>query len=151
MACILLRLRAAETAINDKTSGKGICPRVAWGSNGNGSGGCSYSFGHGTSCSGDSPVSQISAVTSYRKHLPRLQIIYDRFIYDRLNAREERCRMPSLERRSLEAVSELCAIAKSTCRLKVSTRATKTESSAPTLNRLRERLPMSWRRAGSNK
>src|SRR5882724_3877394 len=146
MACILLRLRAAETAINDKTSGKGICPRVAWGSNGNGSGGCSYSFGHGNSCSGDSPVSQISAVTSYRKHLPPLQIIYDRF-----NAREERCRMPFLERRSPEAVSELCAIAKSTCRLKVSTRATKTESSSPTLNRLRDRLPMSWRRAGSNK
>src|SRR6266699_4849943 len=126
MACILLRLRAAETAINDKTSGKGICTRVARRSNGSNSSGCG--FGHGNSCSGDSPVSQIPAVTSYRKHLPRLQIIYDRF-----NAREERCRMPSLERRSLEAVSELCAIAQSTCRLKVSTRETKTDNSSPTL------------------
>jgi len=58
--------------------------------------------------------------------------------------------MPSLERRSLEAVSELCAIAKSTCRLKVSTRPQRRELVADA-KRLRERLPMSWRRAGSNK
>src|SRR5215813_6320325 len=40
------------------------------------------------------------------------------------------------------------AIAKSTCRLKRSTRATNTDNSSPTLNRLRDRLPMSCRRAG---
>src|SRR6266404_4080810 len=121
MARVLLRLRSAKATIDNHAGGKRVCPCVAWGSNGSCSSGCS--FGHGNSCSGDSPVSQISAVTSYRKHLPRLQIIYDRF-----NAREERCRMPFLERRSPEAVSELSAMAKSTCRLKVSTRATKTES-----------------------
>jgi len=43
-------------------------------------------------------------------------------------------------------VSEVSAIAKSTCRLKMSTRATKTDNWSPTLNRLRERLPMSCRR-----
>src|SRR4029077_2710758 len=42
------------------------------------------------------------------------------------------------------------AIAKSPCRLKRSTRATNTDRSSPTLNLLRDRLPMSWRRAGSN-
>src|SRR5262249_52554554 len=35
------------------------------------------------------------------------------------------------------------AIAKSTCRLKRSTRATNTDNSSPTLNRLRDRLPIS--------
>jgi len=35
------------------------------------------------------------------------------------------------------------AIAKSTCRLKTSTRATKTDSLSPTLNLLRDRRPMS--------
>src|SRR6266513_2090686 len=39
------------------------------------------------------------------------------------------------------------AIAKSTCRLKRSTRATNTDRSSPTLNLLRDRLPISWRRA----
>jgi hypothetical protein len=41
------------------------------------------------------------------------------------------------------------AIAKSTCRLKMSTRATNTDRLSPMLNLLRDRLPMSWRRAGS--
>src|SRR5438128_2980585 len=43
------------------------------------------------------------------------------------------------------------AIAKSTCRLNASTRTTKTRTSSPILNRLRDRLPTSCRRAGSNK
>src|SRR5947207_9888304 len=43
------------------------------------------------------------------------------------------------------------AIAKSTCRLKTSTRATKTDSLSPTLNRLRDRRPKSCRRAHSNR
>src|SRR5215831_15537914 len=43
------------------------------------------------------------------------------------------------------------AIAKSTCRLKRSTRATNTDRLSPTLNLFRDRLAMSWRRAGSNR
>jgi len=42
------------------------------------------------------------------------------------------------------------AIAKSTCRLKTSTRATNTDRQSPMLNLFRDRLPMSWRGAGSN-
>src|SRR6266496_6455417 len=38
MACILLRLRAAETAIHEHASEKWICPCVAWGSSGSNSG-----------------------------------------------------------------------------------------------------------------
>src|SRR5437773_3622206 len=63
MACILLRLWAAETAINEHASGKRIRPRVAWGSSGSGSSG----FGHGNSCSGDSPASQILPIVSDRQ------------------------------------------------------------------------------------
>src|SRR5438046_3946644 len=62
MARVLLRLRAAETAINEHASEKWVCPSVARGSSGSSSSGCS--FGHGNSCSGDSPVSQISPVIS---------------------------------------------------------------------------------------
>jgi hypothetical protein len=40
-------------------------------------------------------------------------------------------------------LSDAGAIAKSTCRLKTSTRATKTDSLSPTLNLLRDRRPMS--------
>jgi hypothetical protein len=54
------------------------------------------------------------------------------------------------DRRLTLDLSVAGAIAKSTCRLKTSTRATKTDSLSPTLNLLRDRLPMSWRLAGSN-
>jgi hypothetical protein len=47
------------------------------------------------------------------------------------------------DRRLAFDLSAAGAIAKSTCRLKRSTRATNTESSSPTLNRLRDRRPMS--------
>src|SRR5438046_10746750 len=60
MAGVLLRLWAAETAIHEHASGKWIRPRVAWGSSGSGSSG----FGHGNSCSGDSPASQILPIIS---------------------------------------------------------------------------------------
>jgi len=54
------------------------------------------------------------------------------------------------DRRLAFDLSAAGAIAKSTCRLKTSTRATNTDRSSPTLNLFRDRLPMSWRRAGSN-
>jgi hypothetical protein len=57
---------------------------------------------------------------------------------------------PLLRSRFLSA-PDGSAMAKSTCRLKTSTRETKTDNSFPTLYRLRERLPISCRRAGSNK
>ena len=47
------------------------------------------------------------------------------------------------ERRLAFDLSVVGAIAKSTWRLKTSTRATKTDSLSPTLNLLRDRLPMS--------
>src|SRR5262249_53002668 len=48
------------------------------------------------------------------------------------------------------ATFDVSPIAKSICRLKASTRTTNTDNSSPTLKRLRDCLPISCRRTGSN-